>query len=743
MTFRDRPLAVLGLPLVTLVVALFVLGTDMGGLSTRLRGMLFDSFAVASPRVYEDTQSVGHPVRILDIDAESTERFGPWPWPHAVTAGVIQALKNHGASVVVFVGSFERPDPGAARNLATLVPPGPAYDTARTTLEHLPSPDDALAQALSGVKSVTGFTLGAARPSRVLAVKSSIGWSGTRNPFGRVRALDQASGSLPAFETASGGLGALNLDPDRDGRVRRMPLVFRLGDKAVPTIDAEMLRLLEDKSQLTLKSDDGHSGFFGGQPGVVSVDTSRGALPTALDGSIWLSYAGPHDQRAVSVSALIADKLAPDALRDAIVYIGPPDELAETPMGPRPVAEVHAEAAENILLGSVLRRPASAEQGELLCLALLGFCCALFIARLGVRWAAVLVLGIGAATTYISWRLYLGEHVLFDAASLSAGVGAVWLSGAAARGVEILRTRIRLQRAFTDVLPPRVIEQIARRPGPMKLDGETRTVTYLTCGVRGASELAASFRGDPTAFTSMMQRVLDPLMTEALAHGGAIGKLSSDGFSAFWNAPLDDPEHAARACDTASGMMEAIAKTNEIITHERRNDGVALSPVEIGIGISTGQAIAGGFKVHGRTAYSVNGDCVMMANYIQQLSAGYGPAVIVSEDTRKAAERGFAFLEVDFVVAEGHEDPVTLYAMLGNPVMRASPKFRALATFHDHIFQSIRDRQWRKARDLIAQCRMLSGASQKLYDLHLARIAYFEENPPPDDWDGAFRPILK
>ena len=81
--------------------------------------------------------------------------------------------------------------------------------------------------------------------------------------------------------------------------------------------------------------------------------------------------------------------------------------------------------------------------------------------------------------------------------------------------------------------------------------------------------------------------------------------------------------------------------------------------------------------------------------------------------------------------------------MLGSPVMRASPKFRALLTFHDHIFQSLRTQQWDKARELIEQCRKLSGASQKLYDLHLARIAYFQDNPPGENWDGAFRPILR
>ena len=84
-----------------------------------------------------------------------------------------------------------------------------------------------------------------------------------------------------------------------------------------------------------------------------------------------------------------------------------------------------------------------------------------------------------------------------------------------------------------------------------------------------------------------------------------------------------------------------------------------------------------------------------------------------------------------------------LFALLGNPVVRASPKFRALIAFHEHIFASLHQQQWAKARALIAQCRRLSGASQKLYDLHLTRIGYFESNPPGPEWDGAFRPILK
>lgn len=744
MSLRDRSIAVWAFPLVMLAVALFVLGADAGGIASRLRGILFDGYQTSLPRTYEDTGSrSGHPVRVLDIDAASTARFGAWPWPHAALAQLVGALKAQGAAIVVFVDPLDSADPASPKNLLALVPPGPTYDAARAALDHMPSPDDALASALTGVKTVTGFALGDARPARTLLLKATVGWSGTRDPFGQVRAFDQASASLAAIEAASAGVGAVNLDADSDGKVRRMPLVFRLRDKAVPSLDAEVLRLAEGKDAITLKSDDGNGGLFGGTPGIAAVDTGRGELATAPDGALWIAYSGVRPERNVAASALIDKTLAPNSLRDAIVYIGAPDDLVDTPTALRPVAEVHAEAAENLLLGAALRRPASAAQAELLCLALFGLGCVLVFARLGMRWAGLFVLGTIAGVSYVSWRLYAGEHVLFDALGLNLGLAAVWLTGAGARWSEIARSRNKLRLAFADALPARTIDQIARNPQLMKLEGESRTVSYLACGVRGFAELATSFRGDPAAFTRLMQRVLEPLINVTLDHGGTIDKLTTEGFTAFWNAPLDDPEHAIHACEAANAMMETIARTNEIITHERRIDGVALSPVEIGIGVSTGPAIAGGFKAHGRTAYSVHGDCTVLAARIQQISGQYGPAVIVGEETRKSSERGFAFLEVDYIALGGHDEPVKLYAMLGNPVMRASPKFRALATFHDHIFQSLRAQQWQKARELIEQCRKLSGASQKLYDLHLTRVAYFEDNPPSEDWDGAFRPILK
>jgi adenylate cyclase len=248
----------------------------------------------------------------------------------------------------------------------------------------------------------------------------------------------------------------------------------------------------------------------------------------------------------------------------------------------------------------------------------------------------------------------------------------------------------------------------------------------MACG------LSAEPGKDAAAFTSQTQALLARLIDQIVAHGGTVERVGGDGFSAFWNAPLDDVEHELHACEAANAMALVIA---EAARYE--------PPVRISLGIATGPVITGGFGGHGHLVYGAQGDAVALAQRMRALARGYSAPLIVSEQTKRLAERNFGFLEIDSIAGAGTGPPATLYALMGGAMVRASPKFRALAVFHDHIFQAIRNQNWRVARDLIAQCRRLSGANQALYDLHLARIAHYETYPPGTDWDGAFRPVLE
>ncbi len=738
-----RPLAIWALPLAILVAALMIVGFDAGGVASHLRGVEFDAYQYAHPRSYRDTRAAsGLSVRILDVDDASVARFGPWPWPHGVLAKLAYDLKHAGASMAVFATPLDAADAASPQRFAASLPPGPASDAARHALEHLASPDDSLAAAMSAIPAITGFTLGDRPGLRTLALKAPVQSAANGSVQARVPQFSGATQPLAKFESPSAGIGALNLVPDADGKVRTMPLVLRLNDTLVPSLEAEIMRVAAGAQNAEIRTADTGMPGINEQTVIAGVRAGTFDVPTRRNGAMEIYFSGPAGMRHVSAAALDTGALGEDSLKDAIVFIAPADATVQTPLGPQSEAGVRAEALENILLGDALK-PVSSTPAILVFIAICGFAIVLLFARAGTLWAGLMTAGAIAAAQMFTWYLFVNSHLLLDSLNPTVALGAVFIGGLAARSYEIARTRAVLQRSFSDALPAADFDRIARQPSLLKLEGETRTVTCLSCGVRRYAALADSFADDPASFTRMIGSAVRPLVDLAIRHGAMVDCVTGEGFTAYWNAPLDDGEHAIHACEAASRMIVALAEVNEQLSRERRGDGTAFEPIEIGIGISSGPAIAGGFGARGRTTYSVTGDCTFLAHRIRSLSAQYGPAIVASDETRKAAERGYAFLEADFTAIGPHDEPVKLYALLGNPLVRASPKFRALATFHDHIFQSMRTQQWDKARGLIEQCRQLSGASQKLYDLHLARIDYWEKNPPGADWDGAFRAVLK
>jgi adenylate cyclase len=387
-------------------------------------------------------------------------------------------------------------------------------------------------------------------------------------------------------------------------------------------------------------------------------------------------------------------------------------------------------------------RPFWAKFAEMAFLLLMGGAAIALVLRTGILRAILFVLCTLIVAFYLGLLGALQGNAL-DVTATGAMLFLVLATAATAHLIQIRVLKRELRLVFADSLPPAAIDQLARDPSLLSLDGETRNITYLACGVRGLADLSAIFREDPKGFTRLLEQVLTPLMGQVLRHGGVIDRLTADGFTAYWNAPLDDPAHAAHACEAANGMITALARVNDDLTARYRPGGPEIPLVEIGIGVATGPSIAGGFGGHGRLSYTVTGDAPRLAVLLQALSRNYGPSIIVAQQTQATAGLGFAFLEVDYF-AQGQDDPpIHLYAMLDHRAARTSPKVRALATFHEHIFQCLRNQQWDKARALVEQCARLSGASQTLYDLYRTRIRYFETHPPGPGWDGAFRPVLK
>jgi adenylate cyclase len=267
-----------------------------------------------------------------------------------------------------------------------------------------------------------------------------------------------------------------------------------------------------------------------------------------------------------------------------------------------------------------------------------------------------------------------------------------------------------------------------------------KDMTVLFCDIRGFTSISELYRDDPEGLTRFINRYLTPLTDTVLAHGGTIDKYMGDCVMAFWNAPLDDPDHARHGCAAAIGMIKAVADLNAAMKAEAEAKGEPFVPIHIGIGLNSGRICVGNMGSAQRFDYSVLGDDVNLASRLESQSKTYVTSIVVGQGTRQRAP-DFALIEMDLIQVKGKRLAEHVYALLGDAGVAADPVFRTLAECQGRMLSAYRARRWAEARALVAECRRINAGRFELaglYDLYLERIAAFEQAPPPGDWGGIY-----
>ena len=207
---------------------------------------------------------------------------------------------------------------------------------------------------------------------------------------------------------------------------------------------------------------------------------------------------------------------------------------------------------------------------------------------------------------------------------------------------------------------------------------------------------------------------------------------------AVWNAPLDDAEHATHACNCGLAMMDALVVLNQELTAEGFYKSHKVNQIDVSIGINTGTCVVGNMGSDLRFDYSALGDAVNISARIQSFAGNYGFPVIVGEDTVAQVKDKFAFMEVDFLVVKGRATPTHLSALMGHAHVRETKKFIQLQEALQALFAAFRSKDWSAARAAIDAGRQIAGEYQDIFDTYEERIAHYELEPPPANWDGAW-----
>jgi adenylate cyclase len=700
-----------------------------------LRLRSFDAYQVLDPR-----EKTARPVLIVDIDEASLARYGQWPWPRTRVADLVAALTKMGAIVIAFDVMFPEPDrlspataAGSFKNLD---------EETRKKLQALPDNDQVLAETIRGARVVLGET---GLPSVARVSEDALPTTGVATlgedpqPF-----LFEFAGllrNIPALEHASAGRGILTIRPERDGIVRRVPMMVVAQEAMMPSLSFEILRVVTGSDTILVKAD--HAG-------VKSVAVKGFEVPTDANGQLWVHFAR-HDQSIyVSAADVLDGRVPPQAVARKLVLVGTSAAgLLDTKTTPvervMPGVEIHAQVLESMLTRSVLSQPNYAIGAELIAAILLGLLIiwlAPFLAANMLLAVGILIVGFSIA---VSWYFYVGHRLLIDLTYPLTSSLLIYLTIVFSGFFREQAQRRRIRSAFGQYLSPVLVEQLAQSPERLVLGGEEREMTFMLSDVRGFSSISESYKNDPRGLTALMNRFLTPLTNVILSRKGTIDKYMGDAIMAFWNAPLDDKAHRTNACAAALDMLDRLEILNRELDEEAQESGRPFIPLRIGVGLNTGVCVVGNLGSDVHFDYSVLGDSVNLAARLESQSKVYGFPIIAGAQTALAAKDEFAVLEIDFAIVKGKTEPESVYAILGWKEIEATDEFQRMRALLAELLDRYRGRDWEGALQVIERRRQSqeAGALGPLFELYAERIQAFRTNPPPDDWNGAYQLLTK
>ncbi len=626
------------------------------------------------------------------LDYFEKEQQVSWPWPRQLYAAIVDYLKQGGARAVFFdlilsenssYGLEDDRSLAEALKQAGNVSLALSLSPKQTVYKEVPP------EWLKKFSLEPGFLVGFKLP-------------------------EATSATLPVqvlLEEAAGA-GNVLFEPEADGIFRRLPLAIKYRGLLLPSLPLALARAV----------------------GVKEIDRSR------LDrrGAIIINYHGPAGTyRSYSVAAIINSwaqmeegkepQVKPEEFKDKMVLVGASApgllDLRPSPLSPvYPGVEMQATALDNLLHQDWFR------EAGWWWLAAMVFFWALLVAVLNSflphLWQQVSFLLVAlAGPVLFSWVAFRSGYWL-NLVIPEAAVLLSFLSTALLNYAVEGRQRRFIKSVFSHYLSPQVIEKIVENPELLKLGGEKREVTSFFSDVAGFTSISEKL--SPEELVSFLNQYLSEMTDIILEEGGTLDKYEGDAIIAFWNAPLDQPDHARRACRAA---LRCQARLAELQPHFQALVG---KPVRARIGLNSGPAVVGNMGSSRRFDYTAMGDTINLASRLEGAAKAYRVSILIGQNTWSLVKEYFLARQVDLIRVVGKTEPVAVYELLAEKEKASPEQVRKVEIFTEARALYLQ-RRWEEARQAFE-----SLTEDPLAEVYAERCRLMKVNPPPEDWDGVF-----
>ncbi|MBV9327511.1 MAG: adenylate/guanylate cyclase domain-containing protein, partial [Chloroflexi bacterium] len=522
------------------------------------------------------------------------------------------------------------------------------------------------------------------------------------------------------------------------GVVRSMPLLLDMGSLQRPS-----LGLLAAARYLRRPS------YIDGRPDPATFVLAGRQIPVDASSAVRINYFGPPSDPAapsstfktVSFVDVLRGQVDPATWRDGITFIGlvgatgfaddywtPVSDQGHKMAG----VEIHANVAATLLSTQFLRD--APLPLDLALIVLLALVIGLITANMGPLMGAATTLG-ALALGLLANLVVLDQSGIQFALATPLLAGALTFAGGTAYRVGIEQRQARaLQAALASVIPESVAQEIGRHPQRVRLGGERRTITVLFTDLKGFTSFSETL--DPEVLSRVLAEYLDAMSSVVFQFGGTLDKFVGDAVMAFWNAPLDDVDHAWHACQAALEMQAELSRLSD------RWEAEGLARQQMRIGIHTGAASVGNMGSTRRFAYTAVGDTVNLAARLEPLNNEYGTRTCISQATFDAAQGHTPLLvrHLDLVAVKGKRDAVPVLELLGRAddsalVARYTPVLDAF----DRAMVLYQGQQFAAAAELFGEAARAGGDEVDLPSLmYIERCRELSLEPPGADWDRVY-----
>jgi adenylate cyclase len=635
-----------------------------------------------------------------------------WPWPRELYGIISDFCRQGGAKALVFDVLYTEPSTYGV-------------DDDQRMADGLRQNGNVVGAMQLSARGAKG--LADAWPVRAAAPDVAVHGLGTWVAESRPAGMVYASAQLPIPEVMQSAhyLATTNLPADAaDGVYRREPLFSIFDNRVVPTEALAAWLIGHPKDALAIR------------PGELSTGSAR--VPIDSNGRAILRYRGPtQTHKAFSAAAVLQSSqqiaegktpgLDPGVFRDKYVFFGftAPGllDLKPTPMsGVYPGVEVNATMLDNILSGDFMRPMSTAASILLVLLVCLGAGIAVSAASGAARslpvYAGFIVLapalGIGAYA--LGWWL---QVVAVELGTLLSLVGGSLVSYA----TEGQQKRY-IKSAFKQYLSPTIIEELIAHPERLKLGGEKRDLSIFFSDLQGFTTISESL--EPEDLTSLLNEYLTAMTDIIQEEGGTIDKYEGDAIIAFWNAPVDQADHAVRAVRAA---LRCQSRLTEMRPAFQQRWG---SQLHKRIGINSGPAVVGNFGSHTKFNYTMLGDSVNLASRLEGVNKQFRTFTMISSVVMEKLDGAFPARELSRIAVVGRKEPVTVYEPMSAEEFAA--RREKLAVFDT-------GRRAYYAGDLAEALRIFESvaAADPAAASYAEKCRKLIASPPEGNWDGVWR----